>query len=134
MKRTIALFSYGIVVLLGLSTPVLARDKACAGDIQKFCSNASSWKDKGSCLKQHEQELSVGCEKKRQERKVKWEAKKAEFHKACDKDIQAHCSNVADAKEKPWEVFKCLKTNENSLSDLCKTEVEKKHGRHHHHA
>jgi hypothetical protein len=63
----------------------------------------------------HCQDSDAACKAQR-------EAKKAAFHKACDGDIKSYCSNVADAaKEKHWEVIKCLRTNENSLSSACKT-------------
>lgn len=131
MKKT-TLLSLGILALSGVAASTsFAHDNACSADVQKLCPDAKTWKDKGACLKQHESELSTGCADARKKRKAKWEAKKAEFHKACDADIQKQCSNIPDGKGKPWETIKCLKSNENSLSDSCKAELGKMHGHHH---
>ena len=110
------------------------KNNACAGDIQKLCPSAKSWKDKAACLKQNEAQLTPACTTARQQRKAKFEAKKAAFHQACDSDIQKNCANIPDSKSKPWEVVKCLKNNENSLSDSCKTELSQMAKHHHHHS
>jgi hypothetical protein len=40
--------------------------KACADDVQKFCSDAAKPKDKHACLDKHKDELSAGCKAARE--------------------------------------------------------------------
>lgn len=132
MKNLKLVLSISALALFGMADSALADGKACAGDIKQFCSDATGWKEIGACLKQNESQLSAGCTAARAKRKAKWEARKAEFQTACGSDVTTYCSNQA-ADKKSWEVFQCLRTNENSISAACKAELAKRHKHHRHH-
>jgi len=105
------------------------RGGPCRADVQKLCPDVT----RGSggfrdCLIQHAAELSPACQEHVNAMKAKIEA----WRQACQDDVQKFCSDVQTGHGK---IIKCLRTNQDSLSQACQDQLaqHRRHRRHHHH-
>ncbi len=96
--------------------PAFAQGRACADDVAKFCKDVKRGQGQIlQCLKQHQSELSAGC----QSRVQAMEARMKEMSDACQSDVQQFCKDVSPG----GRVAKCLKQHESELSPTCKAEL-----------
>ena len=69
-----------------------------------------------ACLKDHESELSAGCQAERKQMKEKHEA----FKQDCSADLAKFCSSVGDEH---WGKMKCLKEHKTELTPACQADL-----------
>jgi hypothetical protein len=127
MKRILIAHLSIIVGLLTMST-AQAQDKemrgACRADMQKLCKGIQPGGGRlAMCLKQHESELSPGCQQRIAE--AKEEGK--EFAEACKADAGTVCKGVQPGQGR---VMRCLAENKDKLSSGCRAEIAKGESRH----
>lgn len=90
----------------------------CKADLEKFCSQVEPGHGaRMKCLKEHESELSPECKAHKEQLKELFKEKRKNFKEACQEDIQKFCSDVKPGKK---AVIKCLKANEEKLSQECR--------------
>ena len=89
----------------------------CADDVAKFCKDVKPGGGRlAKCLKQHESELSAGC----QDSHEKLKARAKEAHEACADDVQKLCKDV---KPGGGRIVNCLKDNSARLSPECREKL-----------
>lgn len=108
-------------VLVG-SPSALAQEKAqrqgpCAADVQQFCPEAKTAKERAQCLKSHEAELSQGCKDLRA-RAGHARSKLAEVREACQTDVETLCRDVKAGR---GALLQCLRSHAAELSPACKS-------------
>lgn len=97
--------------LLASAPAAFAKDGgACKADVEKFCKGV----EKGDgrilkCLKDHQAELSSGCQTKME--------KAAQRRAACKPDAEKFCKDTPRGK---GQMKACMKAHEAELSPACK--------------
>jgi malate/lactate dehydrogenase len=101
-----------------------ARNGACRDDIEKFCKDVQKGGGRiAQCLKQHESELSEGCQQQIAARKEARKEKGEQIKEACKDDAQKFCKDV---KPGGGRIIRCLKEHESELSAGCQETLPKK--------
>jgi hypothetical protein len=127
MKR-ILIAHLAIVVGLLAMPAAQAQDKdmrgACRADVQKLCKDIQPGGGRvATCLKQHESELSPGC----QQRMAEAREKGKEFAEACKADAGTVCKGVQPGQGR---ILRCLAENKDKLSSACRAEIDKGESNH----
>ncbi|MDX1958101.1 MAG: cysteine rich repeat-containing protein [Leptospiraceae bacterium] len=92
----------------------------CKEDAKKLCADVKPGEGRIiKCLKEKEQQLSEACSTHFAEVK----AKNKEFANACKDDRKKFCKDVQLGGGR---IIKCLKDNQASLAEACKTALAKK--------
>jgi hypothetical protein len=102
---------------------VLAKAKAisahCEGDVHRLCKDVEPGEGRvAACLKDHESELSQGC----QGAFNAWRLKRMEFTAACAGDVGRLCRDVPEGAGRVWT---CLKEKERELGSDCRAAMKK---------
>lgn len=127
MKR---IFIAHLAIIVGLLTVFAAQAEekemrgACRADVQKLCKGIQPGGGRlAVCLKQHESELSPGC----QERIAEAKQEIKEFAEACKADAETVCKGVQPGQGR---VLRCLAENKEKLSSGCRAEIAEGESRH----
>ena len=105
-------FVFGLVLCLG--TDAGAQGGACAEDVAKFCKDVQPGGGRlVKCMKEHEKELSAGCQQQIQEAQNRLR----ETSRACHDDVLKFCQDV---KPGGGRLAKCLKKHSNEISAECR--------------
>jgi hypothetical protein len=100
--------------IFALTGPVSAQERACTGDVEKFCKNVEGGKLK--CLKEHEAELSAPCKS----HVHALLARGRQIREACQGDAEKFCPHTAPGAQQ----FLCLRYRAPWLSAPCKAALQ----------
>ncbi len=90
---------------------------ACRADVEKLCSDVSGGRHAiGTCLREHESELTNEC----REKLAAWQTKRERF-RACRDDAKRLCGEAERG-----EIRECLRSHEAELSEGCREVVERR--------
>ncbi len=107
-----------LLLLLLLAAPAFAQDRPCFKDIEKFCKGLPPGDGRQrQCLKQHETELSIECQRYREDVQKALAVAVA----GCQPDIKALCKGIARGRRR---MVQCLRDNEAKLSTTCKKSLQ----------
>jgi len=121
MAKVISLAAvlFGLILCVGINA-YAEEPLPCADEIAKFCKEARPGEGRVmSCLKEHENELSIGCKKNMEDARKKLEA----CEQACCDDVKKFCKDV---RQGGGRIAKCLREHTNELSAPCKEKIELK--------
>lgn len=105
------------VALFASASAFAAKPSACADDVKKFCADVKPGGGAmAQCLDKHEAELSEGCKTHRDTMRERGKA----FMAACGEDVKKNCKDVKPGK---GGIMACLRKNEATLSDACKSHI-----------
>lgn len=88
---------------------------ACHADIQRFCADAMG--RRGSCLREHWDELAPACRERMESRSAQRSQKRAGVRAACGEDLERLCPDLEPGKGSPG---RCLRQHESELSPACR--------------
>ena len=92
------------------------KDRACADDARKFCSNVRPGGGRMyQCLSSHQAELAPACREQLSAAKARWD----KFMQACKGDIEKACKTIPPGQGR---VLSCLKGREAELTPACRAE------------
>lgn len=121
------MMKYAMAFALLLSVGSFAHamgDGPCAKEREELCAGVQPGGGAlMKCLKENEEKLSEEC---RAHHAMMKEQMK-DVHEACTEDVQKHCGDV---KRGRGRVMKCLKKNQDVLSEVCKNELATKKAMH----
>jgi hypothetical protein len=104
-------------LLAVLCLPAFAQNRPCADDVAKFCKGVKGRPGQiMQCLKEHQSELSPGCQNQVQVMEARMKA----MSDACRSDMQRFCQHVSPSDGR---IAKCLKQHESELAPTCKAEL-----------
>jgi len=111
----------------GGGSPGSEGQGACSEDVQKYCASVQPGGGRiVGCLKQHQADLSQGCQSKITEVKEKVEEKMQDFKQACQADLAQYCKDVQPGQGR---LFHCLHDHHDQLSAGCKEAMHSMHHR-----
>lgn len=113
-----------IAFVVGVATPVGAADnllkqlvRSCKADIKTYCKDVKRGEGRViMCLQDHSDQLSTECAAVTKEFK-QMEAEMARVKEQCSADFDKYCKDVKPGKGR---IFKCIKDNEDNISQACK--------------
>jgi hypothetical protein len=107
-----------LLLLLLLAAPAFAQDRPCFKDIEKFCKGLPPGDGRQrQCLKQHETELSIECQRYREDVQKALAVAVA----GCQPEVKALCKGIAKGRRR---TVQCLRDNEKQLSTTCKKSLQ----------
>jgi hypothetical protein len=98
--------------------PAFAQGRVCADDVAKFCQGVKGGGKIMQCLKEHQSELSSGCQSQVQA----MQSRTQEMSAACQSDVQQFCPDVSPGGGR---LGQCLKQHQSELSSACQAELAK---------
>lgn len=108
-----------LVIGVALVPGVARSAPPCEADVKKFCSDVPIGSGRvAACLQEHAKDLSPECAKEHKE----FEQEMGRAAAMCRYDIMLFCSDVSPGQGR---LARCLGDNRDSLSPVCKTEVDK---------
>lgn len=107
-----------LIFLLLLAAPAFAQERPCFKDIEKFCKGLPAGDGRQrQCLKQHETELSIECQRYREDVQKALAVAVA----GCQPDIKALCKGLPHGRRR---MVQCLRENEDKISPTCKKSLQ----------
>ncbi len=111
-----------------------AGGEACRADIQRLCAGQRGKPGQvRGCLREHLDELDPGCRQHvTYRRKLERDRKQAQgrgrrLRAACAEDLKSVCTEESQAAG-PGGLARCLRDNEETLSEECRTELGPRRG------
>ena len=107
-----------LILVLLLAVPALAQERPCFKDIEKFCKGLPAGDGRQrQCLKQHETELSIECQRYRED----VQKALAVAVSGCQQEIKELCKGMGRGRRR---MVQCLRSNEAKLSPTCKKSLQ----------
>lgn len=111
-----------VLVAMSMSSVAFADEKACAGDIEKFCPGVKPGHGAiMKCLHAHKDELSAECKAKGEKMREVMKEHREELKEACADDVAKLCGDIKGGK---GAKMKCMREKKDQASAACKTELE----------
>jgi hypothetical protein len=97
--------------------------RPCEEEIKQLCPDIKPGEGRiAECVRQHGKELSPQCQKKHEELERHKQARE-HAQKACHDDVQKFCKDVDPGEGR---IVRCLEEHEKSLSERCRTTLDRK--------
>jgi hypothetical protein len=107
-----------LILVLLLAVPAFAQERPCFNDIEKFCKGLPAGDGRQrQCLKQHETELSIECQRYRDD----IQKALAVAVSGCQSEIKALCKGVAKGRRR---MVQCLRQHQSQLGATCKKSLQ----------
>lgn len=114
-------------LLFSASNVLAKKDGPCKQDREALCKDAEHGQGRiAKCFKENEAKLSEACKMHLAEKKEKAKEAMKDVHEACHEDVENLCGDETKGKGR---IVKCLKKNQEQVSEACKAELKELRGK-----